>query len=598
MIDKNQNITKEDNKKKSSLKWRLTLLSLFLILIIFLSYIAYNYAKLPDVATIRNKNFQSLIHIQDNQEDLIKTIGNQDSNYIIYDDLPNHLINAVLAIEDRKFFNHFGIDFFSIARAVLKNIKSARYAEGASTITQQLAKLYFLSSKKTLKRKFTEMLLAIKLERYFSKEEILELYLNKAYFGSGNYGINSAAQDYFSKKINQLNIHEAALLAGLLKAPSKFSPKTNPLLSEQRTNIVLSAMVEAGFISEEEYVISQYQDNAFNANFAKNDNFKYFTDYAIKIAADKIEIFPFDVKLHTSFDKRINEIANNVISNYYKKHSERLNDTQISVIIMRNDGAIVTMLGGKNYKESQFNRAVYAKRQPGSAFKIFPYIVALDNGYKADYKIIDEEIEIEGWIPKNYDSIYRGEITLREAFVRSVNSVAAKLTYELGIDKVINMAHKIGIDSDIPNLPSIALGSNEVNLLEMVKSYAVIANGGYAVEPYLLYKVSDNFGNIFYEYIDDKNDKIIKKRTIEEIKNLLNGVVIWGTGKNAYNSEIDLWGKTGTSQNYRDAWFIGFSRDLTIGIWIGNDANKPLNNITGGAFPALIFGEIMEKIYK
>lgn len=598
MIDKNQNITKEDNKKKPSLKWRLTLLSLFLILIIFLSYIAYNYAKLPDVATIRNKNFQSLIHIQDNQEDLIKTIGNQDSNYIIYDDLPNHLINAVLAIEDRKFFNHFGIDFFSIARAVLKNIKSARYAEGASTITQQLAKLYFLSSKKTLKRKFTEMLLAIKLERYFSKEEILELYLNKAYFGSGNYGINSAAQDYFSKKINQLNIHEAALLAGLLKAPSKFSPKTNPLLSEQRTNIVLSAMVEAGFISEEEYVISQYQDNAFNANFAKNDNFKYFTDYALKIAADKIEIFPFDVKLHTSFDKRINEIANNVISNYYKKHSERLNGTQISVIIMRNNGAIVTMLGGKNYKESQFNRAVYAKRQPGSAFKIFPYIVALDNGYKADYKIIDEEIEIEGWIPKNYDSIYRGEITLREAFVRSVNSVAAKLTYELGIDKVINMAHKIGIDSDIPNLPSIALGSNEVNLLEMVKSYAVIANGGYAVEPYLLYKVSDNFGNIFYEYIDDKNDKIIKKRTIEEIKNLLNGVVIWGTGKNAYNSEIDLWGKTGTSQNYRDAWFIGFSRDLTIGIWIGNDANKPLNNITGGGFPALIFGEIMEKIYK
>ena len=598
MIDKNQNITKEDNKKTSSLKWRLTLLSLFLILIIFVTYIAYNYAKLPDVVTIRNKNFQSLIHIQDNQEDLIKTIGNQDSNYIIYDDLPNHLINAVLAIEDRKFFNHFGIDFFSIIRAVIKNIKSARYAEGASTITQQLAKLYFLSSKKTLKRKFTEILLAIKLERYFSKEEILELYLNKAYFGSGNYGINSAAQDYFSKKINQLNIHEAALLAGLLKAPSKFSPKTNPLLSEERTNIVLSAMVEAGFISEEEYVISQYQDNAFDANFSKNDNFKYFTDYALKIAADKIEIFPFDVKLHTSFDKRINEIANNVISNYYKKYSERLNDTQISVIIMRNDGAILTMLGGKNYKESQFNRAIYAKRQPGSSFKIFPYIVALDNGYKADYKIIDEEIEIEGWIPKNYDSIYRGEITLREAFVRSVNSVAAKLTYELGIAKVINMAHKIGIESEIPNLPSIALGSNEVNLLEMVKSYAVIANGGYAVKPYLLYKVSDNFGNIFYEYIDDKNDKIIKKRTIEEIKNLLNGVVIWGTGKNAYNSEIDLWGKTGTSQNYRDAWFIGFSRDVTIGIWIGNDANKPLNNITGGAFPALIFGEIMEKIYK
>lgn len=598
MIDKNQNITKEDNKKKSSLKWRLTLLSLFLILIIFVTYIVYNYAKLPDVATIRNKNFQSLIHIQDNQEDLIKTIGNQDSNYIIYDDLPNHLINAVIAIEDRKFFNHFGIDFFSIVRAVIKNIKSARYAEGASTITQQLAKLYFLSSKKTLKRKFTEILLAIKLERYFSKEEILELYLNKAYFGSGNYGINSAAQDYFSKKINQLNIHEAALLAGLLKAPSKFSPKTNPLLSEERTNIVLSAMVEAGFISEEEYVISQYQDNAFDANFSKNDNFKYFTDYALKIAADKIEIFPFDVKLHTSFDKRINEISNKVISNYYKKYSESLNDTQISVIIMRNDGAILTMLGGKNYKESQFNRAIYAKRQPGSAFKIFPYIVALDNGYKADYKIIDEEVEIEGWIPKNYDSIYRGEITLREAFVRSVNSVAAKLTYELGIAKVINMAHKIGIESEIPNLPSIALGSNEVNLLEMVKSYAVIANGGYAVKPYLLYKVSDNFGNIFYEYIDDKNDKIIKKRTIEEIKNLLNGVVIWGTGKNAYNSEIDLWGKTGTSQNYRDAWFIGFSRDVTIGIWIGNDANKPLNNITGGGFPALIFKEIMEEIYK
>jgi penicillin-binding protein 1A len=594
----NNNSNLENKHRKLSFKLYLIIFILLFPLAISFSYIAYNYAQLPDVASIRNKNFQSLIHIKDNKGELIRIIGNQDSNYIIYDDLPIHLINAVIAIEDRRFFSHSGVDFLAIVRASLKNIKSVRYAEGASTITQQLAKLYFLSSDKTLKRKFTEIILAIKLEQYFSKEEILELYLNKAYFGSGNYGINSASQDYFAKKINELNLHEAALLAGLLKAPSKFSPKINPQLSEDRTNIVLSAMIEAGYITEEDYIISQYQDNAFDTQFSQGDYDKYYTDYALKLAAEQIKILPFDVKLHTSFDSRINKIVDKIISNYYKKNNHLLGDTQISLVIMQNNGAILSMVGGKSYKNSQYNRAIYAKRQPGSSFKIFPYLVALEKGYKPDYRIIDEEIEIEGWIPKNYDEVYRGEITLREAFVRSVNSVAAKLTYELGTDNVIDMAYKVGISSDIPNLPSIALGSNEVNLLEMVKSYAVIANGGYAVEPYIITKISDDFDNIFYEYEDNHNQKILKNKTIAEISNLLNGVIIWGTGKNSFIEDIDLWGKTGTSQNYRDAWFIGFSRDFTLGIWIGNDNNKPLNNITGGGFPALIFRDIMQEIYK
>jgi penicillin-binding protein 1A len=553
------------------------------------------YYRLPDVSTIKNVEYKPLIHVYDNNSELLKTYGTENNNYIIYEELPGYLVDAVLAIEDRKFFNHIGIDFMALPRAFITNIISGYYAQGASTITQQLAKLYFLSPEKTLKRKITEMLLALKLERYYSKKEILELYLNKAYFGSGNYGVHAASFDYFGKNVEEISLHEAALLAGLLKAPTRFSPKNNPELSAKRTNLVLEVMLKNNFISEEEYVVSLYQDNAWDGSLSNTDNYKYYLNYILD-NIEETQIFPFNININTSFDPKLTKIIDQKINQYYKSET-KLKNTQIAVIAMSYDGAIKAMFGGYNYKKSQYNRSVHAKRQPGSAFKIFTYIEAFKYGYDSDDKIMDEEIIIDNWQPKNYDGKYRGEITLREAFVRSINSVAARLADEVGIANIINNAKSLGINSTIPNYPSIALGTNEVTLLEMVSSYTAIANGGYQIKPYAINNITDNYNNILYQ-TEYYKEKILNKKIAKKISNLLHGVVIWGTGKNAQINGITVSGKTGTSQDYRDAWFIGYTEDLVLGIWLGNDQNKPLENISGGSYPALLFADILYQYYK
>lgn len=584
-------------KQRSNIK---KILIIFFILalitaIIIASLLFVTYQKLPDVSILKNNEYKPLIHIYDQNTRLIKSYGTENSNYVVYAELPGYLVDAVISIEDKKFFNHFGIDFYALPRALVNNIKSGYYAQGASTITQQLAKLYFLSPEKTLKRKIKEMLLAYKLEQNFTKKEILELYLNKAYFGSGNYGIYSAALDYFAKDISQISLHESALLAGLLKAPTKFSPKNNPELSVKRTNLVLEVMLKNNLISEEEYVISQYQDNAWDANLSNTDNYKYYLNYILD-DVEETQIFPFNIHINTQFDAKLTKIIDNII-NQYQQNYLALQNTQIGVIAMSYNGALKAMIGGYNYKKSQYNRSVNAKRQSGSAFKIFTYIEAFKNGYASNDKIIDEEITINNWQPKNYDGKYRGAITLREAFVLSVNSVAAKLANEVGLENIIAGAKKLGINSPIPKLPSIALGTNEVTLLEMVTAYAVIANGGYKVMPYAIENITDNYNNILYQP-DLSNEKILDKKTVKQITNLLHGVVIWGTGKNAHIQNMTVKGKTGTSQNYRDAWFIGFTDDLVMGIWLGNDDNKPLANISGGGYPAKLFAEILTKYYQ
>jgi penicillin-binding protein 1A len=567
-------------------------LALSLLLIALLSFIYY---KLPDVTILRKNEYKPLIHIKGNNNELIKTYGTEDNNYIIYEELPGYLVDAVLAIEDKKFFSHYGIDFFALPRAVIYNLKSGYYAQGASTITQQLAKLYFLTPEKTIKRKITEMLLAFKLEKNFSKKEIFELYLNKAYFGSGNYGIYAAAFDYFNKNITEISLHEAALLAGLLKAPSKYSPKNNPELSAERTNLVLEIMLKNKFISEEEFVISLYQDNAWDGNLSNTDNYKYYLNYILD-NVEETQIFPFNININTTYDTKLTKIIDKIISKYYKNIAA-LNNTQIAIIAMSHNGEIKAMFGGYNYKKSQYNRSIYAKRQPGSAFKIFTYLEAFEQGYNSDDQMIDEEITIDNWQPKNYDSKYRGKVTLREAFARSINSVAAKLANEIGTKNIINRAKSLGITSQIKDLPSIALGTSEVSLIEMVNAYSIIANGGYYITPYAIKNITDNYNNILYQN-KQKRERIISKKAVKKIANLLHGVVIWGTGKNAQIINKTVKGKTGTSQNYRDAWFIGFTDDLVLGIWTGNDKNQPLENISGGGYPAIIFSEILTKYYQ
>lgn len=564
-----------------------------------LSIIIYLYNRLPDVSELQNRTPQPLIQLFDNRDNLFKTYGNYDSNYIPYNKLPQDLIEAVIAIEDKRFLSHHGVDILSIPRAVMINISSMSYVQGASTISQQLAKMLFLTPEKKLSRKFKEALLAIKIERHFDKLEIMEMYLNKAYFGSGNYGIVAAARNYFDKYVTELSLSESALLAGLLKAPSKYSPKVNIELSKKRTKIVLEQMLKNGFVNEEELVVASYQDNAWSKKYLNTDNYKYFSDWVKNDIEEYSDIFPFNLKINTTFDHEINNVADKVIFDFYKKTPE-LHNTQISFVAMTHSGAVLSMIGGYNYKKSQFNRAIYSKRQPGSAFKLFVYLEALKQGYDNSDQVVDNPVSISGWEPKNYDLKHRGVMTVREAFVRSINSVAAGLANDLGIENIIELATNMGIKSHIPNLPSISLGTAETSLLELVTSYAVVANGGYEVIPYNINMITDDYDNVLFMKEKLAPQQILEPNIVKDMSNLLHGVVVWGTGRAANVKGLYIRGKTGTSQNYRDAWFIGFTEDLIMGIWIGKekDNDVPKNHITGGKYPAQIFREIVKGIYK
>ena len=589
---------KKKNKKSKGFFKKYFLVAAFYIALIFIILFTYVMFALPDVQQLRERATQPLIKLFDNDSDLIHTYGDYDSNYVSYHQFPQHLIDAVIAIEDRRFFEHHGIDFLSIPRAILENIIAMSYVQGASTISQQLSKMLFLTADKNLLRKIKEALLALKIEWYFSKAEILEMYLNKAYFGSGNYGIVAAAQGYFDKKVNDLSVHEAALLAGLLKAPSKYSPKVNPQLSKLRTDIVLSKMLENNFINATDVTIIEYQDNLWQKNSnILSDNYKYFGDWVNSEVNNYVEVFPFDLRVNTSFDKRVNDIVNKVIFDFYKANSE-LQKTQISLVAMRLDGAVLSVIGGYNYKKSQFNRALYGKRQSGSAFKLFVYLEALLKGYKSDDKVVDKPVSIAGWEPKNYDEKYHGVMTLREAFVRSINSVAASLAHEIGVDNIIDLAHQMGIKSDIPQVPSISLGTSDVSLFELVNAYMVIANQGYKVEPYNIVNITDNYGNVMFEKEKTAPLKILDDKVALQMSNLLHGVVVWGTGKAANVEGLHIRGKTGTTQNYRDAWFIGFTDDIIIGVWIGQEQQEVESRISGGKYPAQIFAKIIKEIYK
>jgi penicillin-binding protein 1A len=582
------------SKNKYRLKICLFYLTFFFLLIgLIITIITYYY--LPNVDKLKNQTSHSLISLYDNKEELFYVSGHNGNNYAYYNQFPKHLVDALISIEDIRFFKHFGVDLIALPRAVIKNVSSGRYIEGASTISQQLAKMLFLTPKKTLIRKYKEILLAIKIEQNYSKEEIIEMYLNKAYYGSGNYGIIAASRDYFEKEVSQLSLNEAALLMGLLKAPSKYSPKVNATLSKNRTKIVLQQMLKYNFINIEESVIAEYQGDLWSNYSLNTDNYKYFSDMVRKEIKQYSDIFPFNLKVSTSFDQKIHNIIDQEVSSFYK-HKAHLKSVELSIIAMRPNGAIMSMLGGKNYKHSQYNRALYAKRQTGSAFKLFVYLAAIENGYKTTDYVIDQEIEVAGWKPQNYDHKYRGYMTLRESFVRSINSVAVNLGQEVGIDKVISMAKKMGVKSTLPKISSLSLGTAELSLLEMVAAYGVILNNGYKVNPYNISYITDDYDNVLYQAPKPVKVKVLEQEVVENISDLLHGVVIWGTGKRANLHDKYIRGKTGTSQNYRDAWFIGFSKDLVIGIWMGNDKNKIMDKVTGGGYPAEIFHNIMNRV--
>ena len=557
------------------------------------AYVAYCFATLPDIekAVERTRQPSTTIIAENGQE--IATYGSVYSEVIYPYELPEYVTDAVIATEDRRFYTHFGFDIISFGRAMLTNIIKGRYAQGASTITQQVAKNLFLTPQKNIKRKVQELLMAFWLEYKFSKEQILTLYLNRVYMGSGTYGIEAASQKYFQKSSRDLNMLEGAILAGLLKAPARYNPAADKKRAIERANIVLQNMVKNGYITEKE------REKALKLTIGAgiHDKFeggKYFADWVYNEVNAYIGERENDINVYTTLDKNLQTKAEQVLRKKIWANAKTKNVTNGAVVVLDKSGAVKAMVGGINYEKSQFNRAVQALRQPGSSFKTFVYLTALENGWNTDDEIDDYPITIGKWKPENYTKTYYGTVTVEEAFIRSLNLATVNLAQKLPRKQIINTAYKMGISTPLKNIPSMVLGTSEVKILDMAVAYTAIANGGFAVWPYSLTEIYTKDGYPLYTRMNQEDDKqrILDEDAVEELTEMMEEVINRGTGKRAKLNGFAA-GKTGTSQDYRDAWFVGFSKNYIAAVWLGNDNNSPMKGVGGGTLPAEIWQEIL-----
>lgn len=565
--------------------------------IIGVAIIAWYGAELPDITRRADFTRRATITILAADGAEIGKYGDLKGNTITIEDLPSHLPQAVMAIEDRRFYTHFGIDPLGIARALVTNITGGGVRQGGSTITQQLAKNLFLSHERTLKRKIQEAMLAIWLERELTKDEILSAYLNRVYLGSGTYGVDAAARKYFGKSASDVNLQEAATLAGLLKAPSRYSPLNDFDRSQRRAQTVLGAMVRGGYITQAQ------ADNAGNISVTKDliqplerNRARYFSDWVISGLDEIIGSIDEDITVETTLDLSMQAHAEDVLVQTIAENEANHNLTQGAILVMRPNGAVLTMVGGRNYSASQFNRTTQAKRQPGSAFKPIIYLTALENGYKPDSLIIDAPFhEDTSYRPENFKAEYAGEVTLTEALARSLNTASVRLMQDVGTRTTVKTAKRLGIFSPLEPDLSLALGSSALSLAEITTAYASFANDGYAVFPFAITEIRNEDGELYYtRNRRTKTRRVIEKDTARDLTSMLQSVVEYGTGRNAAISGEAVAGKTGTSQDSRDAWFIGYTDALVAGVWLGNDNNSPMTNVTGGSLPPRIWRNVVQ----
>jgi penicillin-binding protein 1A len=528
---------------------------------------------------------------------LVAADGTEFANYgdtagppIPISEMPRYLPQAVLAIEDRRFYSHPGVDVFGLLRAIVTNVTAGELRQGGSTITQQLAKNVFLSRERTAKRKVQELIVAFWLERKFTKDEILSLYLNRVYLGAGTFGVSAAADRYFGKPVNQLRLTEAAMLAGLLQAPSRYAPTRDMDVAMGRTRTVLDAMEDAGYI------------NAAQAKTAKADPVKlarpgdnagrYFADWAIDQVGGYIGTVTRDITVKTTIDLKVQRAAELKLRQIIETQGVKMGVAQGAAVVLGTDGAVRAMVGGEDYRDSQFNRAVRALRQPGSAFKPFVYLAALDAGYKPDQVFLDEPVAVGDFRPRNFDGTYRGAITMEQALAQSINTVAVRLLNLAGIDRVMDWAKRLGITSPLKREAGLALGASEVTLLELTAAYGTFANDGAGVWPFGVTEVVDSTGNVIYRRLGSGPGLRIDPALVANMNRMLTAVVQTGTGRAAATGR-PVAGKTGTTDDYRDAWFIGYSADNIAGVWMGNDDRTPMKRVTGGGLPAQVWRDIM-----
>jgi penicillin-binding protein 1A len=524
---------------------------------------------------------------------LVANRGETGGQNVSIRDLPPYLPQAFVAIEDRRFYSHFGVDPMGIARALVTNVSSGQTMQGGSTLTQQLAKNLFLTQERTASRKIQEAILSLWLEAKYSKDEILELYMNRVYFGAGAYGVDGAARRYFDKPAEDVTVAEAAMLAGLVQAPSRLAPTRDPRAARARAALVLAAMQDLNFISEtQEKTALASPATVSRPGGAGTAN--YAADYVMDVLDDFIGTVEDDIVVMTTIDLGMQRAAEASLIAELTEQGPKFEVTQGALVSIRPDGAVKALVGGKNYAESQFNRAIAARRQPGSAFKPFVYLAAVEHGLTPDTIRNDAPVQYGNWRPENFSRDFRGPVPLRTALALSLNTVAVSLGMEVGPREVVRAAQRLGIASSLQPNASIALGTSEVTPLELVGAYAAFANGGTGVIPHIITRVETTNGKLVYERVAGGLGRVIDENAVAMMNAMLHETMIAGTGRRAVIDGWEIAGKTGTSQEFRDAWFVGYTGTLVTGVWLGNDDNRPTRRASGGNVPLDIWTRYMK----
>lgn len=588
---------KQEPIRKSSGLLRVVAVTVLWAAIGFMGMIFYYSSTLPDTSELLAESRGAGVTILDVHGRTIAVRGASSGPVVQVENLPPHLSAAVLAIEDRRFYSHIGVDFRGLGRATLANLEEGAIVQGGSTITQQLAKNLFLTSERTFGRKIQETLLALWLEARFSKNEILTLYLNRVYFGGGAYGIEAAANRYFDIAPRDLDLHQSAMLAGVLKAPSRYSPAAHPEAAEARMNVVLAAMVDAGFLDAEAQALSDRAPVAYALATATNGS-GYFVDWLMERLPAYIGDVQGNIIVETSLDLDLQFAAEQSLSATLDEFGEARDANQGAVIAFDLNGGVVAMVGGRSYAASQFNRASQARRQPGSAFKPFVYVTALEAGYRPDSMMEDEPVNIDGWTPENFSGEYEGYMTLQEALAKSVNSIAAQLIDRVGSENVADTARRMGIASELNAFPSLALGAIEVTPLELTSAYVPLGNGGLGIIPHGVVRITTASGDVLFERSGSGPGRVLDPRPTADMVAMLSNAIANGTGRSAYLPSRPSAGKTGTSQDSRDAWFVGFTGNYVAGVWIGNDDNSHMARVTGGSLPAAVWRNFMVEAHE
>lgn len=606
MLKKKPSVTKKKAPSSSSIGK--TILKIIFILGVWVAIgvgglLAWHAYHLPDITKLETSVRQPSIVFLTKDRQEIAVQGDVHGETITLKQIPKSLIQALMATEDRNFYSHWGIDFKGLLRAVARNLVAGGYVQGGSTITQQLAKNLFLTPDRSLHRKIKEMLLAFWLEHHFTKDQILTIYLNRVYLGNQTYGVDAAAQQYFGKLVSYINPLESAVIVGLLKAPSRFG--RNPELLKRRASVVLANMLEEGYLSNQqyEYYLKRLETLHLHRNPYGN-NHRYFTDWVLSEVAKVVDVDQ-DLIVTTTIDLPLQNTAVQKIKNYISTYGEEFKVSSAAFVAMDYDGAVRAMVGGYDYNTAQFNAAVQGNRQAGSIFKMFVFLAALEAGFRMDTILSDLPYQNKNWIVNNFGWQQRGQVTLAEAMIHSINTATVRLAQKVGVSFIGKIVERLGFQKPPAGDLSIALGTYQTNLLSLVRAFVTIANGGYLEQPYGILEIRSSDGKILYqrempESVEGaekpEREKLLTDYTLTNIQEILRKAVELGTAKKGQIPGVVVRGKTGTTQKFRDAWFVGYIPNLVAGVWMGNLNDAPMNRVVGGNLPSQLWSEIMRTV--